>query len=261
MLPLIDIQEDGHVHTRLCNHAVGEMEEYVEKAVERGLARMIFLEHLETDIAYQPPSWLGEEEFAYYFQEGARLQERFAGIIDIQLGVEMGFNPAAAASIRQRLARYPFARVGVSCHFYRHGDIHLNLLSRRRQSLDLLAAIGADVVITTYLHTLTEAVHTVPCDVLCHLDAVLRHLPGIRFNEEHVRLIEQLLDAMREQGVALEINTSGFDYRGEAFPTPWIVTAALQRGISLRAGSDAHRPSEVGRHFERLPEFLSTLQP
>ena len=261
MFPLIDIYEDGHVHTRLCNHAIGEMEEYVEYAVQRGLARIVFLEHLETEIAYQPPSWLGEEEFAFYFQEGARLQERFQGVIDIQLGVELGFNPAATATIRKRLARYPFARIGVSCHFYRHGDTHLNLLSRRRQSLDQLAAIGPDLVITTYLQTLIEAVGSVPCNVLCHLDAVLRHLPGIRFNEEHIRLINQLLDAMQGHGVALEINTSGFDYRGEAFPTSWIVTAALQRGIRLHAGSDAHRPSEVGCHFERLPELLNTLRP
>lgn len=237
------------------------MEEYVERAVERGLARIIFLEHLETEIAYQPPSWLGEEEFAFYFREGTRLQERFQGIIDVQLGVEMGFNPAAAASIRQRLARYPFARIGVSCHFYRHRDTDLNLLTRRRQSLDQLAAIGTDVVITTYLQALIEAVQTIPCDVLCHLDAVLRHLPGIRFNEEHVQLINQLLDAMRTQGVDLEINTSGFDHRGEPFPALWIVTAALQRGIRLRVGSDAHHPTEVGRHFERLPEWLSTAQP
>jgi histidinol-phosphatase (PHP family) len=99
------------------------------------------------------------------------------------------------------------------------------------------------------------------CDVLCHLDAVLRHLPGIRFNEEHRRLIGVLLDGMRAKGVALEINTSGFDYRGEAFPAPWIIAEALQRGITLRAGSDAHRPSEVGRHFEQLPGYLAAIQP
>ncbi|NLX18156.1 MAG: restriction endonuclease, partial [Desulfobulbus sp.] len=139
-------------------------------------------------------------------------------------------------------------------------NIHLNLLSRRRQSLDQLAAIGPDEVITVYLQTLIEAVSSVPCDVLCHLDAVLRHLPGIRFNDGHVELIGRLLDAMDEQNVDLEINTSGFDYRGEAFPVSWIIASALQRGIGLRAGSDAHRPSEVGRHFDRLPELLHTVQ-
>ncbi|MCL2791039.1 MAG: histidinol-phosphatase [Desulfobulbus sp.] len=259
MAPLIDIREDGHVHTRLCNHATGEMEEYVEQAIQRGLTTLVFLEHLETDIRYQPPSWLDDQDFSLYFQEGERLKRRYHGILDIRLGVETGFNPEAAAVIRRRLAGYPVERVGVSCHFYRHHDLHLNLLSRRPQSLELLASIGADAVVTAYFGALTEAVTTLDCDVLCHLDAVLRHLPGIRFNDDHRRQIETLLDGMQANRVALEINTSGFDYRGFPFPADWIVSAALRRNIPLRAGSDAHHPTEVGRHFERLPGYLAAL--
>ena len=60
--------------------------------------------------------------------------------------------------------------------------------------------------------------------------------------------------------MALEINTSGFDYRGAAFPAPWIISEALKRGITLRAGSDAHQPSEVGRYFEQLPRYLAEIQ-
>jgi len=259
MTSLIDTTVDGHVHTRLCNHAIGEMEEYVEKAVQRGLGTIIFLEHLETDIRYQPRSWLDEEDFSYYFKEGARLKQCYQGRIEVRLGMEVGFNPAARETIKQRLAQYPVERVGLSCHFYRHGDAHLNLLSRRRQSLDLLASIGPDTVITSYFEALIEAVASMDCDVLCHLDAVLRHLPGIRFNEEHQRQILLLLDGMQAKGVALEINTSGFDYRGAAFPAPWIISEALQRGIPLLAGSDAHRPSEVARHFEQLPHYLAEI--
>lgn len=260
MAPLIDTSIDGHVHTRLCKHAVGEMEQYVEQAVQRGLATIVFLEHLETAIEYQPSCWLDDEDFAYYYAEGARLKHRYQGVINIRLGVEMGFNPAAVESIRQRLARYPIERVGLSCHFHRHGEHHLNLLSRRRQSLDRLAAIGADAVITAYFETLIEAVATVDCDVLCHLDAVLRHLPGVTFTENHRHQIRHLLDQMQARGVALEINTSGFDYRGSAFPAPWIITEAITRGISLQAGSDAHHPSEVGRYFEQLPQYLEPFR-
>jgi hypothetical protein len=95
MPPLIDITFDGHVHTRLCHHAVGEMEDYVKQAVERGLRAICFLEHLETDIAYHPPCWLDDEAFVYYFSEGERLKRRYRDRIEIQLGMEMGFNPQA----------------------------------------------------------------------------------------------------------------------------------------------------------------------
>ncbi|MDD2463183.1 MAG: histidinol-phosphatase [Desulfobulbus sp.] len=261
MSSLIDTTFDGHVHTRLCNHAVGEMEEYVVEAIQRGLKTVCFLEHLETEIVYQPPCWLEDKAFIYYFEEGSRLKQCYRGKIEIRLGVEMGFNPRAFALIQQRLAHFPIERIGLSCHFHLHEGRHLNLLSRKAQSLDRLAELGADAVVSTYFKTLTTAVASVDCDVLCHLDAVLRHLPGICFNDEHKAQIAQLLDKVKARGLALEINTSGFDYRGSAFPAPWIITEALARDIPLQAGSDAHQPQEVGRYFEQLPRYLEPLQP
>lgn len=257
--PIIDITTDNHVHTRLCNHATGEMEEYVEQAVARGLRGITFLEHLEADIRYQPRSWLEKDEFDIYFREGERLKHRFKGIIEVGLGVEVGYNPAASKLLLEKLSHYPWARIGISCHFHPQGEVHRNLLSRRQESLEQLAALGVDAVITRYFDALLEAVQAIDCDVLCHLDAVLRHYPGIRFNSEHRQQIAALLDAMQAREVALEINTSGFDYRGSPFPTPWIIAAAMERGLTLSPGSDAHRPEDVGRHFDRLPHYLAQI--
>ena len=259
MQTLIDTTIDGHVHTRRCGHAVGEMVEYVEQAVARGLRVITFLEHLETGINYQPKSWLEQEDFDDYFAEGLRLRERFRGVIEVRLGVETGYNPADPAAVRARLARYPWDRVGLSCHFHAHGGSHLNLLSRSQESLDTFAAIGVDRVLSRYFEALIAAVREIDCDVLCHLDAALRHYPGLQFNQSHRQQIVDLLDAVQERGVALEINTSGFDYRGTPFPAAWIITRALERGIPLSAGSDAHRPADVGRHFDRLPAYLAEL--
>jgi len=258
MTALIDLTTDGHVHTRLCNHAIGEMEEYVQQGIERGLTTLVFLEHLEVGINYHPRTWL-EEEFDYYFEEGRRLQQRYGDRIDVRLGVEAGYNPQAADLLGQQLARYPWDRIGLSCHFHRHNDRHLNLLSRRRESLEQVAAIGVDGVVTAYFDALKAAIEVIDCDVVCHLDAVLRHSPGIDFNQGHRHQIETLLDGIRAKGVALEINTSGFAYRGSPFPAPWIIKGALERGIPLVAGSDAHQPQEVGRFFDQLEPYLRTL--
>lgn len=255
----IDTTEDGHVHTRLCNHAVGEMEEYVQAAIRRGLKTLNFLEHLETDILYPHRTWLSEDDFAYYFEEGARLRERYQDRIEVRLGAETGFNPAAAQQTRARLGSLPFQRIGLSCHFFWHEGEHLNLLSRRRHSLDRLAAIGPDRIITSYFQTLREGIEELDCDVLCHLDAVLRHLPGVAFNTGHRRQISALLARMRERNVALEINTSGIDYRGTPFPAAWIITEARDLGVRLEAGSDAHQPEEVGRYFDQLPALLDRI--
>lgn len=257
--PLIDTTTDGHVHTRLCNHAIGEMEEYVEKAVQLGLATIIFSEHLEAGINYHSRSWLEKQEFDYYFQEGLRLKEHYRGTIDVRLGVEAGYNRAAASTLQEKLAQYPWDRIGLSCHFHCHDGVHLNLLSRNPESLKQLAAIGINRIVTEYFTALIEAIEIIDCDVLCHLDAVLRHAPGIEFSNDHRQQIELLLDGMSTKDVALEINTSGFDYRGTPFPAPWIIKSAMARGIPFSAGSDAHQPGEVGRYFDQLPAYLQTL--
>ena len=66
---------------------------------------------------------------------------------------------------------------------------------------------------------------------------------------------------INEAGMALEINTSGYDLRNQPFPSTDIILRARDMQIPLRAGSDAHRPEDVGRHFDKLPALLATASP
>ncbi|MCK5340228.1 MAG: histidinol-phosphatase HisJ family protein, partial [Desulfobulbaceae bacterium] len=122
------MKTDGHVHTRLCHHASGEMEDYVLAAIALKLERIIFLEHLEMGINYFESTWLTQDDFSYYFKEGRRLQEKYSGTLEIGLGVEVGFNPDRIRQLQSFLDRYHWDRVGISYHFLDvHGE-HLNLL-------------------------------------------------------------------------------------------------------------------------------------
>ncbi|NOQ46341.1 MAG: histidinol-phosphatase HisJ family protein [Desulfobulbaceae bacterium] len=259
MKNLPDIKADNHVHTRLCNHAHGEMEEYVLAAIKAGLRTLTFLEHLEVGINYDHRTWLTDDDFDLYFKEGRRLKKWYADRITIRLGVETGYNPNAVADLRERLANYPWDLIGLSYHFYHNGFRHLNMVSRRQDNLDALAVIGVDRIISDYFSSLLQAIDMLDCDVLCHLDAVMRHYPGVRFNEIHLQQIDQLLKAMKKKGMALEINTSGFAIRGEPYPRASIIGKAVGLGIPLIAGSDAHQPEHVGRYFDRLPEWIERI--
>jgi histidinol-phosphatase (PHP family) len=97
------------------------------------------------------------------------------------------------------------------------------------------------------------------CDVLCHLDAVLRHLPGINFNETiNARSLPCWINSkQREQRWKSYL---GFDYRGSAFPAPWIITEALARGIPCRP---VRMPINQATSplFRQLPAYLGALRP
>jgi len=249
---LINPKSDGHVHTRLCHHATGEMEEYVVAAIGKGLEELVFLEHLEYGIRYPEATWLSAEDFAAYHREGQRLQQVYGDRLRIGLGVEVGYNPKQAPEILGFLQRHPWARIGISFHYYEINGRHYNVVSRRKANLEPLSRHGVERVISDYFATLLEAVFTLPGTVLCHLDAVLRHHPEVHFTAAHQRQISEIFQAMRHKGMALEVNTSGFSHRGEQYPARAILEEAVGLGLPLVAGSDAHRPSEVGRHFERL---------
>ncbi len=257
----IDTSIDGHVHTRLCHHARGEMEEYVLAGIDRGLTKIIFLEHFEIGISYFESTWLTAEDFAYYHQEKDRLQDKYQDSIEIGAGVEVGFNPHYLSETREFLKKYQWDRVGLSYHFLETENNHVNMVSRRRVNLEIMGQIGVHNVITAYFNGLYKAVNTLPFDVLCHLDAVLRHYPGVFFTKEHYEMIQRIFAIMQEKDIALEINTSGYVLRGEPYPSFDLVKKAQKKGIRLVAGSDAHRPEDVGRYFDALSELnLTQLQ-
>jgi histidinol-phosphatase (PHP family) len=251
----IDISIDGHMHTSRCHHARGTMEEYVQAGIRRGLKRIVFLEHLEAGIKYFETTWLTDQDFDRYFQEGRQLQKKYQGVIEIGLGVEVGYNPHKVEEIRTRLAQWQWDRIGISYHFMHSPAGHLNLVSSKPVNRTALDKLGVDRVLTTYYHDLRQAVQTLPGDMLCHCDAVLRHHPDAANFDHHEELIDALFDAVIAKKMAIEVNTSGYRIRNEPYPAVRLLKKAVARGIPLVAGSDAHRPEDVGRYFDRLAEL------
>jgi len=255
---MIDTSSDGHVHTRLCHHAVGEMEEYARAALERGLAEIVFLEHLEEGIRYRQLNWLTEEDFDYYQAEGRRLQALYTGRIRIKLGVEVGYNPRVVAKIRERLAARHWDRIGISYHYMPldDQDEDLNMLTRVEDVIERARRYGTERILDKYFADLLDAVRLLPGTVLCHLDAALRYVGTPSLSEKQMTTVDTLLRLVKEKGMALEVNTSGLAIRGEAFPQMALLQKAVALGIPLVAGSDAHSPEQVGRFFQELPNVI-----
>jgi histidinol-phosphatase (PHP family) len=252
---MLDLTTDGHVHTTLCRHAVGTMADYVRAAGARGLRRLFFLEHLELGIDYFERTWLTEADFEEYFRRGRQLQEAGLPQPRIGLGVEVGYNPARRQEILTALAARPWDRIGISYHFMAVEGRHYNLVSRKQDNLEVLGRLGVSRVLSAYFDTLLEAIRTLPGHVVCHLDAAMRYHPGIRLEKSHYRQIDEIFTAMLERDLALEVNASGCRMRGEPFPARELIAEALHRGLALEAGSDAHRPEDVGR-FAELRAFM-----
>lgn len=228
------------------------MEDYVQAALGSRLPSMTFLEHLECDIIYSDRTWLTHDHFVDYFKEGQRLKKTYGDSIKIQLGVELGYNPTAVVETTDFLNKFPFEHIGLSYHFYFDGNKHLNMFSKRQHNITKLTETGTENILNEYFTGLLDAISLLPCDKVCHLDAALRHVPDISLTAYHHHQITTLLDTMKEKNIALEINTSGYEHRSHPYPMENIIRQAATKQIPLIAGSDAHRPEQVGRFFDRL---------
>lgn len=247
---------DGHIHTYLCGHAVGEMEEYVQSAIGQGLQEMVFLEHYETAVHYFEKTWLSPAEFTYYQQEGLRLRSKYAQQIKVGIGVEVGLNPDDIGDAATCIASFPWDRVGLSYHFLAQGQNHINMVSRKAENIARLAAYGHERVLGNYLRGLLAGVQGLKVDVVCHLDAVMRFSAGVEWRAEHLGLLAEIFTVMAAKAIALEINTSGLALGREVFPAAWLRAMAQEYNLSYLYGSDAHRPGAVGQFFNQLPQDL-----
>jgi histidinol-phosphatase (PHP family) len=254
---MIDFHSDGHIHTSRCLHAAGEMEDYVQSAISAGLKSICFLEHLEIGINYPHRTWLTLQDFGDYYHEGAGLKKKYKTKLDISIGVEVGYNPKKVKEICCFLASYEWDRIGISYHYLEIEQQHYNVVSRRKYNLDALARHGVAKVVEMYLAGLHSAVNELPGQVVCHLDAVLRHHFEPVTLLDNFKTIEAILQDMVKNKMALEINTSGYLSRDEPFPGKKIVQTALGLGIALQPGSDSHHPRDVGRFFSRCQQDIS----
>lgn len=258
----INTRSDGHIHTAYCHHAVGTMEEYVLAAIAKGLRQIFFLEHMEEGIRTRRVTWLTEADFDSYFSEGERLKTIYGDVIDIGLGVEVGYSPRHREKLRERLSMRKWDRVGISCHFAEltTDDFHLNLVSKKDSRLYTLSNKDQVGLIRDYYTQLREAILYLPGNVVCHLDAVLRYLPPQDEDTFPNELFHELLAAIKQRKMAVEINTSGMAIRNECFPAAPLLAQVIKHNIPLVAGSDAHRPEDVGNHFEILNDLIYKAQ-
>lgn len=253
---------DYHIHTRYCGHAWGEMEEYVEQALRLGLEEMGFSCHFPYPEGFMEPlpdCVIPAGLFDEYLERVRSLRERFRGRIHIRLAAEFDWLGPDSPVVPMQEAK----RLGLD---YCLGSLHLVegvIVDHTPEAL--LAGLAQkgwsfDDLAEHYYTCLLELARPGWCTTIGHLDLVKkfsRQAPGLIMHRDHRPEIERVLDLLASSGTAMEINTSGWDKPcAEQYPAEWIIAGAVERGVRITAGSDAHRPGEVGRKFDRLDLLL-----
>lgn len=240
---------DYHIHTKLCGHASGDMEEYVTQAIQCELQEIGFADHLPMIKWAQPEYAMNFEQLPHYIEAVHHVQHAYPQL-SIKLGIEADYySPAEEPEIGNLLAQYPFDYVYGSVHFVDEWAID------DARNLHRWNELGIDHVYTRYFATLQQAARSNLFDIISHSDLVKKF--GHQPSTDMMALIEETVRVYKNQGIAVEINSSGLRRPvREIYPAPSIIRLLKAYDVPIVFGSDAHTPEEVGQDFAYMRRLV-----
>ncbi|WP_423189771.1 histidinol-phosphatase HisJ [Alkalibacterium sp. f15] len=253
---------DNHVHTQYCPHGSAyDMEEYIKTAIAKGLGSITFTEHAPLPIEDTTPakdSSMREEDVERYLDQGKRLKAKYAKDIVVNIGFEIDYIEGKEAEtlvfLKKHSETIPYSIISV--HFLKIPDHGYFCIDYDKDVfLEKINQIGYDRLTRLYEETLLKAV-TLPFGKWT--PKTIGHITLIyKFSDAHDKEDEidwdRLLKKIRTNDYILDYNFSGIDkpFYKRTYPFDSLVESALNEGIKLAYGSDAHHPDDVGRYFER----------
>lgn len=242
---------DYHLHSYLCRHGQGEIYEYVEAAIQKGLNEIGFAEHIPIPELDDPTGRMLFDHWETYVHDVRQAQKTYPEIT-IRFGIEADYLPEHMPFIESFLGDYEFDYVIGSVHFVDDWDFSNPTFDHR------LEEFGVDYLYERYYQLIQEAASTGLYDIIGHLDLPkkMRRQPSVPDAE----WIDTTLHVIKEQDLALDVNTSGLRKEArEIYPRPEILQRALGLGISVCLGSDAHKPADVAADFDESIRLLKQL--
>ena len=233
---------DYHMHTPLCHHAVGEPTEYAAQAVKLGIREIGFSEH-NPMIRDDFDDWhMFARDLDVYVKKVEQARRDHPQLV-IRLALEIDYIPGQEDWIRDLAARQPWDYLIGAVHYVFDSwdfDNPKKIAEwKRRQPM---------AVWTEYFERLTQAAESRLFDIIAHADLCKKF--GFYPKEDCTQLFTRFLQAVKQSGVAMELNTSGLRKEcKEIYPSPQIVAMAAQIGVPITFASDAHAINEVGMNF------------
>ncbi len=239
---------DRHLHTRFSEDSNEEPENVINAALRLGIEDVYITDHYDIDF----PGGLFLFDVDKYFEELTKLKKKYAGTINVHIGVELGLKADIGDKIDALLAAYPFEYVIGSTHLMDEKDPYYR---------DIFDMDDESYFRLFFQNTLDSIRACRGFDTFGHFDFAVRY--GYEKDkyyryELYEELIDDILKEIIKKDAALEINTASVRKGLKYFhPYPCILKRYKELGgKKLAAGSDAHTADEVGSGLVDIPEYI-----
>ena len=257
------IQADMHMHTWFSTDSEACPRDMADEAVRKGLKTICFTDHFDKDDL----EW-GEEgifDVDAYFVEMQKLQEEYAGKLNIRIGIELGLRTYLKDYYEELTKKYPFDFVIGSVHNVPYKkDAEGNILYTDPAAEKLFTDRTDKEAYRLMMETTLENVRTSDCfQTLGHLDYVVRYGKS-REKEysytDYEDIIDEILKLLIEKEKGLEVNSAGLKYGLPfAHPHPDVLKRYRELGGEIiTIGDDAHKPEHIAYDFAKAEEILKS---
>ena len=257
------IQADMHMHTWFSTDSEACPRDMADEAVRKGLKTICFTDHFDKDDL----EW-GEEgifDVDAYFVEMQKLQEEYAGKLNIRIGIELGLRTYLKDYYEELTKKYPFDFVIGSVHNVPYKkDAEGNILYTDPAAEKLFTDRTDKEAYRLMMETTLENVRTSACfQTLGHLDYVVRYGKS-REKEysytDYADIIDEILKLLIEKEKGLEVNSAGLKYGLPfAHPHPDVLKHYRELGGEIiTIGADAHKPEHIAYDFAKAEEILKS---
>jgi len=238
-----------HSHTNWSDGQAA-LEEMIAGAQAAGLAEFGISDHYAPFPDGRQVDWALSPAFLPEYVERvlAAKEAETSGLI-VRLGLEIDFFPETIEQAKETLARYPFDYLIGSVHFVKPGPRFFPI-DFDASYWEALSPEEVNTVWRLYWRQVRALAESDCCDFIGHLDLPKKYgyLPTVDLTAE----ANAALDAIAAAGLAIEINTAGWQKPiGEAYPSLSLLRAAHGRDIPLLINADAHTPATAAAGYHR----------
>lgn len=240
---------DCHTHSICSPDGKNTPREMVAQAVHLGLYAYTLTDHCECHEYWETYRQRTEQAWQ-------AMEELEAGEIRLLRGVELGQPLQNLTAAEEVVNRFPYDFVIGSLHNPANEE-DFYYMDCTKMSIEQIAQ-----KLNRYWEELLEMIDWGSFDSLGHLTYPLRYIQGEQGISvdlaQHQGKIDQILAALVEREIALEVNTSGLRQKlGETMPN----LALLRRyhalgGRLVTLGSDAHQTADLGKGIDQGMELL-----
>jgi len=258
---------DYHIHTQHSIDAAGTISEYCERALQIGLKEICFTNHCELDPERNDSFIRFNGERESFSRKGLlRMQEvifeergryKHQGLA-VKFGIEVGFYQGIEQKLNEMFK-------GVQLDFI-IGAIHCLdhiCIDSSRECGQYFKQHDVLQLIENYYAAVVQLIESRMFDSLAHIDVYKkygRNHYGHDIYNPSPDLTSSIFHLIKNNHIALEINTAGMRFMNEFYPAPALMGLAREHDLDLiTIGSDSHKPEDLGKDVSRAIQYLKTF--